>query len=300
VIQLRYTLAAMESIEQQIASFDRWHYEFELEGHRTPIWDPTWRNRHAQRVAYFFEPLVGAAGGSLRGMRVLDLGCNAGFWSLQAVNAGCDFVLGIDGRSMHIEQANLVFAASGVDPGRYAFREANLFEIDPGELAGFDIVLCLGLLYHVSKPMSLMELIDGTGANAVIIDTNVSLVPGSVLEIQHEPISDPRAAVDYGLVMIPTKEAVVDLAAQFGFRTIVLKPEFSDWEGSADYRLRRRRAFVCTRGEGWSLNELAVEPLTRWTRLTNTAEWTGLAAWHTARRVGGKQLHRYRRDRPRA
>jgi ribosomal protein L11 methylase PrmA len=40
---------------------------------------------------------------------VLDLGCNAGFWSLAAIDAGADLVVGIDGRQMHIDQANLVF-----------------------------------------------------------------------------------------------------------------------------------------------------------------------------------------------
>jgi SAM-dependent methyltransferase len=288
----------MESIEERIASFDRWHYEFELAGHRTPIWDPTRRNRHSQRVAYFFEPLVRMCGGSLRGLRVLDLGCNAGFWSLRGIEAGCDFVLGIDGRSMHIEQAKLVFEVRGVDPRRYAFREANLFELRPAELGTFDVVLCLGLLYHVSKPMSLMELIDATGASAVVIDTSVSLAPASALEIHHEPVSDPRAAVDYGLVMLPTKQAVVDLVAQFGFRTTVLKPEFSDWEGSADYRRGERRGFICTRGDRWSLKDVAAEPLTGWTRSANTAEWIALSAWRAGRRWGGKRLHRYRGDRP--
>ncbi|MGH2699183.1 MAG: DUF1698 domain-containing protein, partial [Actinomycetota bacterium] len=54
-------------------------------------------------------------GGSLRGKRVLDLGCNAGFWSLEALDRGADFVLGIDGRDMHIEQAEFVFEVKEID-----------------------------------------------------------------------------------------------------------------------------------------------------------------------------------------
>ena len=57
-------------------------------------------NRHQQRRSYFFDPLVNALGGSLRGRRVLDLGCSAELWSLLALQAGAEFVLGIDGRSM--------------------------------------------------------------------------------------------------------------------------------------------------------------------------------------------------------
>ena len=39
---------------------------------------------------------MGACDGSLKGLRVLGLGCNAGWWSLKAIEAGCDFVAGID------------------------------------------------------------------------------------------------------------------------------------------------------------------------------------------------------------
>jgi 2-polyprenyl-3-methyl-5-hydroxy-6-metoxy-1,4-benzoquinol methylase len=61
-------------------------------------------NSHEQRKCYFFGPLIELCGGSLKGKRVLDLGCSAGFWSLDAVESGCDFVLGIDGRQMQIDQ----------------------------------------------------------------------------------------------------------------------------------------------------------------------------------------------------
>src|SRR5918998_5027763 len=87
-----------EEIQKKIASFARWHYRFDLKGNLTPIYEPSWENRHEQRRKYFFEPLVQLFGGSLAGKRVLDLGCNAGFWSLAAAQAGCDYVLGVDGR----------------------------------------------------------------------------------------------------------------------------------------------------------------------------------------------------------
>src|SRR5262245_43303161 len=105
--------AQLVDLAAEVARFERWHYQFDLGGVRTPIFDPDHVRRHAERRAYFFEPLVRLCGGSLRGKRVLDLGCNAGWWSLQAIEAGCDHVLGIDGRPAHIEQAELVFRAKG-------------------------------------------------------------------------------------------------------------------------------------------------------------------------------------------
>jgi 2-polyprenyl-3-methyl-5-hydroxy-6-metoxy-1,4-benzoquinol methylase len=116
-----------ERLRERVNSFPRWHYEFDLNGVRTPIFNRAHVNRNTQRKNYFFAPLVRLCGGSLVGKRVLDLGCNAGFWSLAAIEAGADFVLGIDGRQMHIDQANLVFDAKGVDPNRYRFQLCDIF-----------------------------------------------------------------------------------------------------------------------------------------------------------------------------
>ncbi|MEA2517439.1 MAG: tRNA (mo5U34)-methyltransferase, partial [Actinomycetota bacterium] len=117
-------------LQRRIDEFDRWHYEFDLNGIKTPISDPTRVNRHNQRKRYFIDPIVQLLGGSLEGKRVLDLGCNAGFWSLAAIEAGADYVLGIDGRQMHVDQADLVFEVKGIDRGRYDFVTGNIFEYD--------------------------------------------------------------------------------------------------------------------------------------------------------------------------
>src|SRR5829696_3161852 len=167
-------MSATAQLRKRIESFPRWHYEFELDGIVTPIFDPAHVNRHSQRKAYFFAPLVHFAGDSLAGKKVLDLGCNAGYWSLAATDAGADFVLGVDGRQMHIDQANLVFQAKAIPPERYRFECANVFELDPPE-APFDIVLCLGLLYHVSRPVDLIERISAWNTDLLVIDT--ALVP---------------------------------------------------------------------------------------------------------------------------
>ena len=45
-------------------------------------------------------------------------------WSLQALEAGADFVLGVDAEQMHVDQANLVFEAKGADPAAIASRRA--------------------------------------------------------------------------------------------------------------------------------------------------------------------------------
>jgi tRNA (mo5U34)-methyltransferase len=200
-----------KEIKERIASFPHWHYQFDLKGNLTPIFKKSHIRRHAQRKMHFFDPLVGLFGGSLEGKRLLDLGCNAGFWSLCAAQAGCDYVLGIDGRKMHINQANFVFEAKEVERERYDFILGDLFETDLGRFGTFDVVLCLGLMYHVSKPVELMEKISEVNNDVLVIDTTLSVANGSFLELRREDTKGFRTAVDRGLVMHLTKQAVCEL-----------------------------------------------------------------------------------------
>ena len=242
-----------EELRRRISAFPRWHYRFEFaNGVSTPVHDRAQINRQRQRYAYFFEPLLTAAGGSLSGRRVLDLGCNAGFWSLAAHNAGADFVVGIDFNAEYIEQARLVFEASGVDSRSYQFQQGDVFtqQLD----GGFDVVLCLGLIDQVDRPVELFELMSGTRAELIVIDCNVSRARESLFELT--TLYSARDVPGDGLVLIPSRQAVADLARRHGYQTVALALEMTDTAGMSGYRRERRCAFICSRG---SLSGLPVE-----------------------------------------
>lgn len=252
-----------EVIREKIDSFPYWHFEFDLNG------NPTRKKsyRQAWRKEYFFDPLVGLLGGSLEKKRVLDLACNAGFWSLCSIEAGCDYVLGIDYQQMHIEQANFVFEVKEVEKSRYDFVAGDIFATDFSRFGTFDVVLCPGLMYHITKPMELMEKISAVNTDVLMIDTRFAGIPGSAMRIHHESHEGEGggSSVDYPLVMIPTREAVRDLAQQFGYNTRLLKPQFGTRDrvekprALGDYRWpkRGRRAFICAKKT--DLGRLAVE-----------------------------------------
>ncbi|MDX6466512.1 MAG: tRNA (mo5U34)-methyltransferase, partial [Gaiellaceae bacterium] len=96
------------STASRISVFPTWHYDFEIDGQHT---NPLKARSQELRAQQCLGPAMQLFGGSLAGRRVLDLGCNAGFFSLKAVEAGAEFVLGIDGRQIHVDQAELVFDA---------------------------------------------------------------------------------------------------------------------------------------------------------------------------------------------
>ncbi|WP_017593078.1 class I SAM-dependent methyltransferase [Nocardiopsis potens] len=268
-----------EEIDRGIAAFPYWHYEFDLNGRRTPVWRDGHGNRHRQRRRYLLDPLVEWAGGSLRGRRLLDLGCNSGFWSLSAVEAGCDFVLGVDGRASHVEQARFVFRARGVPPERYRFRRADVERYDPAEDGPFDVVLLLGLLYHLARPVEVLERIAALEPEAIVIDTALSRAPGAFLELHRESPEVPHNALRDSLVLVPTAQAVLELAALAGYQARMLAPDFTDHTGAEDYRTGARRAFLALRdpagfGPPFRFEE-AAGPAARW---EEEQGWEGGAA----------------------
>ncbi len=243
-----------DELEQRIAEFTQWHYRFEFDnGATTSVPDSRLINRQQQRRRYFFDALLRLCGGSLCGRRVLDLGCSAGFWSLQAIDAGADFVLGVDAQGTSIDQAKLVFEAKGIDPARYRFEQRDLFEGEQPE--DFDVVLCLSLMNHVSKPVELFELMAGAGAEIIVVETELSRAPDSVFAVSSS--ADGRKSIAHKLVLIPSREAVIDLADEFGYKTVPLALNITDYTGLNDYRRHRRLAFFCSNGQ--SLEMLDVE-----------------------------------------
>jgi SAM-dependent methyltransferase len=237
----------LSELQERIERFEGWHYQFELQGILTPITDSRNVNRHRQRKQYFFEPLLQICGGSLRGRRVLDLGCNAGYWSLAALEAGCDFVCAIDARQVHVEQAQLVFEAHGIDPQRYQLIQGDLFETDLEQFGEFDVVLCLGLLYHINRPMELLRRIAALNRHFLVIDTNIYPSPLPTILLCHENTVDPRHAVESTLICLPSAAAVIEMVRSLGYHGVMLRPDFSDYTGAEDFQGGRRRAFLCAK-----------------------------------------------------
>ncbi len=274
-----------EQIRQKIASFPRWHYQFDLAGNLTPIFREKWIIRHRERKRYFFDPVVDMCGGSFAGKRVLDLGCNAGFWSLNAVEAGADFVLGVDGRQMHVDQANFVFEVKGIDRSRYEFALGNIYEFDFKKYPPFDIVFCFGLMYHIAKPVSLIEMISEVNTDILIIDTGIIRLPGSFLRYRKESTEDPRATMEYDLVSSPTKEAIRDMVRPFGYQAVCLKPQFTDYTGSKRYEMGLRRAFVCAKKTDLKKLRVPIEPWEAPTVWYHAPVWYGYRLVQAARRA---------------
>ena len=91
----------------------------------------------------------------LTGCTVLDIGCNAGFYSMEMKRRGAARVLGIDTDLRYLQQAR--FAAEVVEID-VEFRRMGVWEI--AELdEKFDLVIFMGVLYHLRHPLLALDLI---------------------------------------------------------------------------------------------------------------------------------------------
>ncbi|MFC3127397.1 TIGR04290 family methyltransferase [Pseudoroseomonas globiformis] len=91
----------------------------------------------------------------LTGRSVLDIGCNAGFFSIEMKRRGASRVLGIDADPRYLAQARF---AAGVLDLDVEYREMSVYDV--GSLGErFDIVLFMGVLYHLRHPLLALDLL---------------------------------------------------------------------------------------------------------------------------------------------
>jgi tRNA (mo5U34)-methyltransferase len=91
----------------------------------------------------------------LAGKSVLDIGCNAGFYSLEMKRRGAARVLGIDFDQGYLAQARFAAEVTGLD---VEYRLLSVYDVGAlGER--FDLVLFMGVLYHLRHPLLALDLI---------------------------------------------------------------------------------------------------------------------------------------------
>jgi tRNA (mo5U34)-methyltransferase len=238
--------------EEQVATRVKdyfWHYPFQFGNvfvDATEVHMQGLDGRHRKRYGHIFPPLLTLAGGSLDSLSVLDIACNAGFWSIQARRAGARSVLGVDVSPKNVEQAEFVRDVAGLDGIEYRVTRAN--DVSREVIGEFDVTFFLGLLYHMDKPIEALERLYEVTRRWTVVDTTLarSDAPDGVplLRLEWDDVHDQN--VSNRIALVPSKAAVPMMLKHVGFKEVYWIQNAST-DLPLDYRTDARMTFIAVK-----------------------------------------------------
>jgi len=148
----------LEEARVLVASVPHWHHRFEIyPGVVTPgTYDPS----ALFRRAVFPE--------DLNGCRVLDIGTSDGYFALQLAQRGAR-VVAIDYRR---KQDHGYHVMESLNTPGIEYHQMNVYELADEKLGRFDIVLFMGVLYHLPDMLRVLHLIRQCCSGAIYLETH--------------------------------------------------------------------------------------------------------------------------------
>ncbi len=144
------TFLARDDIRREAAALGPWFHNIDLGGVATAP-----EHFLGDYPAVKWHRFAHALPADLTGKTVLDIGCNGGFYSIEMKRRGAARVLAVDIDEGYLRQARFAARVIGAD-----IEFARLSVYDVAALAErFDVVLFLGVLYHLRHPLLALDLI---------------------------------------------------------------------------------------------------------------------------------------------
>ena len=105
--------------------------------------------------SFKFRNFAHAIPADLSGKSVLDIGCNGGFYSIEMKRRGAARVVGLDSDEDYLRQARFAAEVTG---HQIEFRNLSVYDVkELGEQ--FDVVIFMGVLYHLRHPLLALDLL---------------------------------------------------------------------------------------------------------------------------------------------
>jgi tRNA (mo5U34)-methyltransferase len=137
-------------LKSQIVELGPWFHNLEIKGIRTAP-----DHFLGDYPRFKWEGFKHVVPQDLDGRSVLDVGCNAGFYSLEMKRRNAGRVVGIDSDPRYLRQARFAADQSGLE---IEFKQMSVYEVGSlGET--FDLVIFMGVLYHLRHPLLALDLL---------------------------------------------------------------------------------------------------------------------------------------------
>ena len=132
---------------------------------------PQWhvRRRFQRRLKFLQIPQ------DLTGKTVLDIGAWDGFYSFEAERRGARRVLATDSYVWRKQKAGFQLARRVLE-SKVEDQDIDVLDLSPERVGTFDVVLFLGVLYHMRHPLLAMERVASVAKDHLILETHVDML----------------------------------------------------------------------------------------------------------------------------
>jgi tRNA (mo5U34)-methyltransferase len=103
----------------------------------------------------------------LRGKRVLDMGTRDGYFAFECERLGAE-VVAVDYSEMELTG---FAAAKQIYGSQVRYVQANIYDLSPEQLGTFDVVLFLGVLYHLRHPLLALDRLRALCRELLILES---------------------------------------------------------------------------------------------------------------------------------
>jgi tRNA (mo5U34)-methyltransferase len=149
-----------DAIETRIQALGEWFHNLTLNGVQTAP-----GHFLGDYPAVKWQRFAHAIPADLHGWTVLDVGCNAGFYSQEMKKRGADRVLAVDSDPRYLEQARFAAAINGLE---IEFKQLSVYEL-PMLRERFDLVLFMGVLYHLRHPLLALDILHDHSVEKLLV-----------------------------------------------------------------------------------------------------------------------------------
>jgi tRNA (mo5U34)-methyltransferase len=187
---------------KMVASIAHWHHKFEIcSGVVTP---GTYEPR------FLFDKLQ--LPDDMTGVRALDVGASDGFFSMQMALRGAS-VTAVDYRPKNLHGFALMESLTGLN---FDYHQLNVYSITPDKFGCFDIVLFLGVLYHLPDMIRALDTLRQVCKGQLFLETEHEreLQPGVAVARYYEAAT---LAGDITNFWSPNRECVNAMLRDAGF-----------------------------------------------------------------------------------
>lgn len=132
--------------------------------------------------SFKWDNIKGSVPQDLTGWKVLDIGCNAGFYTLELAKRGA-MVTAIDLDEHYLKQAKWVAERFGLD-SQIEFRQMQVYDFAHSE-EKYDLIWFMGVFYHLRYPLLALDILAGITKKMMVFQT-YSLPGRETMEVPHD------------------------------------------------------------------------------------------------------------------